>query len=210
MLRKRARAEREILDATRDVLLRDGADAITIERISSELGMSRGALYYYFDSKDALIDRLLTELVDEMVEAMAAAARDAAGIEAVTASMTAFVDHFRDSLDTFRALFVTSQLASYRQPETQERINASMRGLFLEVATKLEEAQRAGEAHSDVNPRRFAVASFATMFGVVSMMSLFEMSDTKLLHEWDDLVAELTRVFRRGAVSKLADPDGSG
>lgn len=45
---------RQILDGARNVFLRDGFDAASMNDIAKEAGVSKGTLYVYFPSKDAL------------------------------------------------------------------------------------------------------------------------------------------------------------
>lgn len=58
--RRRAKARPdEILDATLSVFTLKGFEAARIEDIAAEAGLSKGAIYLYFDSKDALLKGLI-------------------------------------------------------------------------------------------------------------------------------------------------------
>jgi AcrR family transcriptional regulator len=58
--RRRAEARPdEILDAAISVFTSKGFDAARIEDIAGEAGLSKGAIYLYFDSKDALLKGLI-------------------------------------------------------------------------------------------------------------------------------------------------------
>ncbi len=56
-------ARNRILDATTRVLLSDGADNLTIAAVAREAGMSKGGLFYHFESKHALIEGLIDRLL---------------------------------------------------------------------------------------------------------------------------------------------------
>jgi AcrR family transcriptional regulator len=62
---RRARPDRadRILDAAGVVFARDGFAAARMEDVAAEAGVSKGALYLSFDSKDALIDALVERMV---------------------------------------------------------------------------------------------------------------------------------------------------
>lgn len=68
---KRENNEREhrILDAARTLILRYGYDKTTVSDIAREAGVSKGAIYLHFDSKeslfDALVMRQITRYTDE-------------------------------------------------------------------------------------------------------------------------------------------------
>ncbi|MGW7537928.1 TetR/AcrR family transcriptional regulator [Amycolatopsis sp. NPDC054798] len=75
--------ERAILDAAERQLESAGADGMTVATIAREAGITRGALYFYFGSKNealaALVERTVTTLRAEVdaVDAAAAAPGDA-------------------------------------------------------------------------------------------------------------------------------------
>jgi AcrR family transcriptional regulator len=90
MRKKPAQARSEqtvatIIEATAQVLEREGEAALTTNRLAERAGFSIGTLYQYFPNNDSIL-RLLAERERERVEsAVAAAVRDpdAAGLEAV-------------------------------------------------------------------------------------------------------------------------------
>ena len=46
---------RSLLEATRKVIADGGFDAVTMERVSAEAGLTKGAVYLYFPNKEQLI-----------------------------------------------------------------------------------------------------------------------------------------------------------
>ena len=65
---------RSLLEATRTVLAAGGFDAVTMERVSAEAGLTKGAVYLYFPSKDHLILAAVEELFSEMLRRIEAEA----------------------------------------------------------------------------------------------------------------------------------------
>jgi AcrR family transcriptional regulator len=57
----RERRRRQILDAAMACFDRHGLHATTTDDIVAEAGLSAGAIYRYFDSKDAIIEAIATE-----------------------------------------------------------------------------------------------------------------------------------------------------
>jgi AcrR family transcriptional regulator len=76
--RERLRAETtEEITATALALLAEGGpDAVTLRAIAREMGMTAGAIYGYFPTRDDLINRLITDVYTSLVDAVEAA-RDA-------------------------------------------------------------------------------------------------------------------------------------
>lgn len=53
-----------LLRAAAKIVQRDGADALTLDAVAVEAGVSKGGLLYHFDSKEALVMGLVERMVD--------------------------------------------------------------------------------------------------------------------------------------------------
>lgn len=70
--RVRAETEREIRTAARSLLIRHGRDAVTLRAIARDLGITAPALYRYYDSRDALLNRLRADICTALAAELAA------------------------------------------------------------------------------------------------------------------------------------------
>ena len=61
-----------IVDATARVLVRDGYDALSTNRVAKEAGVSVGSLYQYFPGKEALVAAVMEQYASRMQESIAA------------------------------------------------------------------------------------------------------------------------------------------
>lgn len=68
-----------IIASGREVLLKDGYDAFSTNRIADRAGISPGSLYQYFPHKDAIIDAVVERYADDLAEQVAAALGDRLG-----------------------------------------------------------------------------------------------------------------------------------
>jgi AcrR family transcriptional regulator len=59
---------RELIDAAIAVIRRDGAQALTLDAVAAEAGVSKGGVLYHFGSKRALIDGLVSCWLEEFDE----------------------------------------------------------------------------------------------------------------------------------------------
>lgn len=95
MTRRRSAAPRKgdlreaaILEAAERLLTAPGYDAMTISDIAQGAGITRGALYFYFGSKQEVITALFAQTVDVLREKSRAATEDAAsGVQAIDTAM---------------------------------------------------------------------------------------------------------------------------
>jgi TetR/AcrR family transcriptional regulator, ethionamide resistance regulator len=77
-----------VLDAAEGLLATTGYDAMTIADIADGAGITRGALYFYFGSKQEVVTALFERTVEVLHEKSRAAAEDAAsGAAAIDAAM---------------------------------------------------------------------------------------------------------------------------
>ncbi|AQT82332.1 TetR family transcriptional regulator [Mycolicibacterium litorale] len=82
------RREQAILDTAERLLGEQGYDAITIADIATGAGITRGSLYFYFGSKEAVVTALVARTVEALREKSRAAAQDAArGVNAIDEAM---------------------------------------------------------------------------------------------------------------------------
>ncbi|MEO0412560.1 MAG: TetR/AcrR family transcriptional regulator [Pseudomonadota bacterium] len=68
--RKPEKRPDEILDAATKVFARRGYDGARMDDIARQAGLSKGALYLYFASKNALLDAIVTRFADRFTTAI--------------------------------------------------------------------------------------------------------------------------------------------
>jgi AcrR family transcriptional regulator len=85
---------REIKDIALRHLTTEGAAAISLRAIAREMGMTAGAIYGYFDTRDALVDALVTEVYGSVADRLEVA-RDGAGEGGPAAAILAVGDAYR-------------------------------------------------------------------------------------------------------------------
>ena len=58
----------KILDALQQLLLEKSIQHISVSEIAREAGMGKGSIYYYFPSKDAIIDALVERSYQQPIQ----------------------------------------------------------------------------------------------------------------------------------------------
>lgn len=111
-LQRRSRVTVESLfEATIQVLLANGLEAVTTTQIADRAGVGVGSLYQYFPNKNALLAAVVQRHVGAVVDATIAACRSVhgAGIREMCATMmSAFVDAKTHRPEVSRALYLPS------------------------------------------------------------------------------------------------------
>jgi len=84
--------ERAILDACEALLAQKGYDAMTVGDIAQGAGITRGALYFYFGSKQEVVAALVARTVEHLWERSRATAQAEDPRQAVAAAMRRTVE----------------------------------------------------------------------------------------------------------------------
>ena len=58
---------RSILEATRKTIAAQGFDAVTMERVAKEAGITKGGVYLYFRNKDEMVLAAIEEIASKMI-----------------------------------------------------------------------------------------------------------------------------------------------
>ena len=93
MVGRRARAEREILDAAWAEMARAGVAALSVREVARSVGIRQQSLTYYYPTKQALLDALFADGFAELRRCFDRLAPAADPVQAVVDVAVAFVDH---------------------------------------------------------------------------------------------------------------------
>lgn len=111
--RGRERVER-ILEVAKDLVAREGVDALTTTRVADEVGISVGSLYHYFTDKAAIVNALARAYLDEFegeMERLAAESEDGGWDDPVATILDAFAERYRRE-PAYRALWFGRALSA--------------------------------------------------------------------------------------------------
>lgn len=120
---KKAQTRTRLLDAAATVFARKGLAAASLDEIAVEAGLTKGAVYSNFDSKEELIEALLHERLDQPLGAIAEGVDPGAPVAEQAAQAEAL---FRAVWDRERDMFLLGlEFAIYRarNPDTARRFS---------------------------------------------------------------------------------------
>ncbi len=198
--RLRAVTRRSILQAAEAVLLREGLDALTLDAIAAELGLTKQGLYYHFPSKEALLAELALQewtAVADVVHAATAAAPNAA--DALEALVRHYMARYAQRLPMFRLATLGSLLSPLAASLTRQQlelIRPLNDRMYGPTERLLRAAQRAGRASAGLDPRRLAFVAHTSAMGLLTMQLMVSSVDDPLRHAPKALVDELCRALR--------------
>jgi AcrR family transcriptional regulator len=201
--RRRSQTRVEILDVALDIVLRRGLAGFTLAAVADELALTKPALYYYFDSKEALqFELLLREWVEAATEVEAAVDQTECGADAVEVLMRTVFNRYRDRLELFVLNYKMGPGGEFEGvigPEELERIRPVNKMLYGGAEARLRADQRTGGFPANRDPRRFAFTAHMAIIGLLNMKAIAAAANDPLIHSDDDLIADLCTTFRDAA-----------
>lgn len=106
--RERAARQRLITCTARDLAEREGWDAVTTRRLSTEIEYSQPVIYKHFASMEDLVEAVALEGFGELADALATARRGCAADDALGAVARAYSDFANANPAVYDAMFVKS------------------------------------------------------------------------------------------------------
>src|SRR5258707_8105952 len=159
---RKPREERwsELIEVATDVFYAKGYDAASLQDIADRLGMLKGSLYYYIQSKEDLLYDVIKAVHEEglaNIESLAAGEGDA--LERLRNVIIGHIEHECRNL-TKTAVFLHELQAL--SPERQAEIIGDGHAYRRAFGDLLEAAQQAGLSRAEENPRRAPLRNRAT------------------------------------------------
>jgi AcrR family transcriptional regulator len=157
---RRQLMENEVIDHATRLFAERGFAGTSLQDVAESMGLKRPALYYYFKSKDELLDRLIAEGVSGPAHDFETIAEqpDLSPAERLHAIVRHNVTWVLTHTDRFQ-LLVKSE--SELSPASREKYRASSRAALDTVATVIEQGIEAGQFRP-VKARVAALGIFGT------------------------------------------------
>jgi AcrR family transcriptional regulator len=203
--RRREQTRNEILDTAREVILRNGLGGFTVAQVADELGLTKPALYYYFDSREVLLFELVLrewlELAAEVETAVDATDR---GADAIEQLMRTVFERYRNRLELFvlfHKMGPGGEFEGIIGPDELERIRPVNGMLYGGAESRLRADQQKGGFPKERDPRRFVFTAHTAVLGLLNMKAIAASAKDPLIHDDDDLIDDLCTTFRVAARS---------
>ena len=104
-LREREERIRSILEAALRVFAREGLRPATMDAIAAEAELGKGTVYYYFPSKEALLEELVASLSGEYFRGLLEGAKGKASpVEIAQGILERLIEHYRRKPELFRVI----------------------------------------------------------------------------------------------------------
>lgn len=159
-----------IVEAARQILYDEGADAVTTRRVAERSGVAVGSLYQYFPNRDAILARLAEEEVIRESEAMQRRFNEIRKLP-IHEFLAQVSDHLVETerrMMTFGGDFYRRYVQHY---QVIQRVGKSNSGEILDVETSVLESQKTLELHGpEVRETDLNLAAYLLARGIPALM----------------------------------------
>lgn len=160
----------QLIDVTLRIIMERGIDAVRIEDIVAEVGVTKGSLYWHFEDREALIKAALAEhirrLNEETIAGVSDALEESVSKDDYLARIAPFIaDPFNAEQVRERWGRLAILIESRNHPDLVEMmrdVQARNLEVFVELMTQ---AQKSGALREDLDPRAVATALNAMYLG---------------------------------------------
>jgi AcrR family transcriptional regulator len=157
--------EQEIIDAAAEIFHRQGYSDTSVQNVADSVGILKGSLYYYIDSKDDLLYRVLLEVHDaaHTILEEVAAMDELPPLEKLDAYVRRHVEYNTRNLTKIAVYYHDYKLLA---PERRAEIRRQRKMYEDFVEGLITEAQQRGEVAADLDPTVLSYCLFGALNSV--------------------------------------------
>lgn len=161
-------AKKRIISAALEVMGEKGYSHTTMEDIASHMGVSKGAIYQYFKTRDELLASFVRKMHEKNLETAKRSFPGKSPLEA----WTILFDQYMNLDDQYNALFFEIIAISARNETVKEVFSQEIMSSIEYCIQGLTSQQRKGCVTSRMDTRTMAVAITSLFIGMRSLVVL--------------------------------------
>ena len=186
----------EIIEAAQKIILTRGIGHLTIEAIAQEVGLTEGAIYRHFTSKQEvllfLLDDVERSLFEKLEEAKEVQGSSLTRLEELLKADLSYLEG-REGLS-----FIISQAGYLGDPEIRDRVSRIVVRYLRTIEIILGEGVESGEIRHDIDRAAAAILFLGMVQGCVTATSSQAIADQGLVRRY----LPLWNVYREAVVSR--------
>jgi AcrR family transcriptional regulator len=195
--RQRATLQQQILNAAREITIRDGFAALTMRKIADAIEYAPGTIYLYFENRDEIAIQLCRQGYQELLECLQPTATIADSRDRLRAIASAYIDFGITNTATYRLIFMEDPKftnAALAEVPIDSSDGAGMRSFQL-LVTIFDDMKAEGRLSIDADSARLAEIFWTSLHGILSLKLTFP---GFLTTPSEELVTTMTDTFLAG------------
>jgi len=178
-------AKRRIIAAGIEVMGEKGYNQTTMEGIAAHLGVSKGALYLYFKSKDDLILESAKNMQAQLLQ-LSKLQADSSPTRNPLNIWTEILDSFMPFDPKVNSLYFELIAMAEHNPDMNKISAQNLRDEIDMITREIVSQKQKGFIRSDVDPRTIAVA-LISMFNGLRLMILLGIDKNEIRTRWIEI-----------------------
>ena len=185
-------AKERIIEHARVRFFIDGFARVSVDEITSELGMSKKTFYKYFERKEDLVHSIVARMLGETERR----------VQAIQSMQAPFPEKLDSLMKLVGGVFKTISKNMLRDlqtyaPEAWENIQTFRRERIITTwATLFDEGKRTGYVRPTINHRVFLLALYSTIEGIINPTVLTNESFSA-----DEALQSIVAIFLTGILT---------
>jgi len=163
-----------IVEAARQLLTERGEAGVKVRSVCQRVGMTTGALYGYFPTREHLISAAYASELTRSIAAFADAFNDAPGGDSGAVDQSEEISQvLSEHGRALRLAWLAATLRAQYDPALMVVVSAEQRRLMTVLADRVALGQTRGIVDGDLDPLAVAAVTFGSSLGVSAMWPLF-------------------------------------
>ncbi len=183
----------QILDAARQLIIKQGYDATSVAEICKAAGISKGAFYYHFESKHQLFLTLLSEWLSSLDTSFATIQNTTDSVMEQLEKMAGASDVIFNTLENPIPTFLAFWLKAYQDPKTWQDTIEPFRHYQDGFEALLESGKKSGSLKTDVSSMDGSRILVGLAIGIILQGLIFP-DDA----DWQEVLTRAVKVFNAG------------
>ena len=180
-------AKKRIIEAANAEFSRRGYRNTTMSDIAKMIGVSKGAVYQYFESKEALIGAVGNAFVERFIEKEFLTARRAGLIETTEGAMGRMLKSMPSWFPNLICDFLSE---AHRDQKARLQVREIDQKLVKAISGFWEERRKSGEVPPDVDTEKIARGLVALQLGLMAFVST-GLPRSEAIEAWTEMVKGL-------------------
>jgi len=189
VLEYKEQAKKRIMDAASAEFAKKGYRKTTMNDIAKRIGVSKGAVYQYFENKEALIGAVASDIIEIMIKSEFSSSRKEGLIETTEG---AFERILKSMPGWFPNLICDFLSEAHRDQKAKQQVREIDQKLVNAISGFWEERRKAGEVPPDVDTERIARGLVALQLGLMAFVST-GLPRSDAIKAWTEMVKRLGR-----------------
>jgi AcrR family transcriptional regulator len=162
---------KQIMNAARRLIIKQGGEHLTVRRMAEEVGISEAAIYRHFKSKKDILlllaDDIEQNLVGDIIRESSNGHSSLEALDNVLRSHLSAIEQRRGI-----SFLVIAEIITLGDKKLNRKISEMIRRYIDRLRELLSQGIKSGEVRGDINPEAAAMLLFGMVQGLVNMWAL--------------------------------------